>query len=112
MLVLAGGMTILSPVWAATETVSGKVLRVLTIADGSFGGCMVLLDQSVPGAGLDCPGNWVTFSCTGDYTTVNQAKSMFEAAQVAFALDRRVNVRVDDTRRHNGWCYADRFEIR
>ena len=60
--------------WAVTahgavERVEGKAVRTLTTGDGRFGGCMVQLNRRLAETGLSCPGNWVTFSCSGVHTS-------------------------------------------
>ena len=96
---------------AATERIEAGAARTLTTDDGRFGGCMVQLDQRVSEAGLDCPGSWVTFSCSGVHTSPDEGFRMFESAQMAFALDRRVMIEVTDELKHNGHCYGRRVDV-
>ena len=96
---------------AATERIQANAKRTLTTDDGRFGGCMVQLDERIGDMGLDCPGSWVTFSCSGVHTSTDEAVRMFESAQMAFALDRMLMVEVTDERKHNGHCYARRVDV-
>ena len=98
---------------ATTVSMEARVTRTLAAADGSFGGCMAALDVSPSESGLDCPvgGKWVTFSCTGEHTTVADALRMYDSAQLAFVTGRRVRVWVDDTRKHNGHCFVSRIDV-
>ncbi len=97
---------------AAVAALNGaKVIRVLIADEGRFGGCMARLDRNISTVGLNCPGSWVSFSCTGDFTSKDVAYKMLETAQMAMALDRWVGVYVDDSRLHNGWCYANRIDM-
>jgi len=93
-----------APIWT-------RVSSVLVADQGRWGGCMARLTESLAEFGLNCPSTWVSFSCTGDFTTKDNAFRMFEAAQVAFALETRAYVVVDDTRKHNGICYANRIDL-
>ena len=100
------------PAQAKTEQVVGEVRRTLAVADENFGGCMVMLSVSPSEEGLNCPtGNWVTFSCTGTYTSKSNALRMYDSAQLAFVTGRRVVVWVDDTKKHNGHCFASRIDV-
>ena len=98
---------------AAVERIEGKAVRTLTTGDGRFGGCMVQLEKRLAEAGLNCPGNWVTFSCTGVHASKEEDGSrMFESAQLAFSLDKTIVVEVDDEKKHNGHCYARRVDVK
>ena len=100
------------PAQATTEQVVAEVRRTLTVADESFGGCMVALSVSPSEMGLSCPeGKWVTFSCTGTYTSKSSALRMYDSAQLAFVTGRTVRVWVDDTKKHNGHCFASRIDV-
>lgn len=72
---------------------------------------MAQLDVKPADKGLDCPASWVTFSCTGKYTSKAEGFRMFESAQMAFALDKIVHVEITDEKKHNGFCYAGRIVI-
>jgi len=98
-------------VQAATRFVNGNVVRTLVADQERFGGCMAKLDRALSDYFLDCPGSWVSFSCSGVFTTKDIAYRMFDSAQMAFALGRSVNVQVDDTKKHNGHCYAQRIDV-
>ena len=97
--------------YAATATVQGEVQRVLATDDGRFGGCMAALDVAPADAGLDCPGRWVTFDCTGEYVQRAGARRMFESLRTAVATDKTVAMRVTDERKHDGFCHAHRIVI-
>ena len=107
-----------APGVAETANFSANITRTLvtseTDADGNakFGGCMAYLDVSPSTQNLNCPGgNWVTFSCSGDHTSRSNAMRMLDSAQLAFVSGRRVRVYVDDTMKHNGWCFAYRIDV-
>ena len=100
------------PAQATTESVKAEVRRTLTVADERWGGCMVALSVSPSESGLDCPANkWVTFSCTGTHTSKSNALRMYDSAQLAFVTGRTVEVWVDDTKKHNGYCFVDRIDV-
>ena len=109
----------LSAPWqGATRHFSAKIERTLVTSDTDeqgnlrFGGCMVHLSVSPSEQGLNCPlGRWVSFSCGGDYTSRSNAMRLLDSAQLAFVSDREVLIWVDDTRKHNGWCFASRVDV-
>ena len=96
----------------AVERLEGKAVRTLTTGDGRFGGCMVQLNKRFAETGLNCPGSWVTFSCTGVHTSKEDGSRMFDSAQMAFSLDKTIVVEVDDGKKHNGHCYARRVDVK
>lgn len=99
------------PAQALTAEVVAEVRRTLAVEDDRFGGCMVSLSVAPSEEGLDCPAKWVTFSCTGVHTTKSRALRMYDSAQMAFAMGRKVRVWVDDTRKHNGHCFVSRIDV-
>ena len=98
---------------ATTVSIETGVTRTMASADGRFGGCMAALEVAPSESGLECPvgSKWVTFSCTGEHATKADGLRMFDAAQLAFVTGRRVRVWVDDTRKHNGHCFASRIDV-
>lgn len=108
---LSAVLLLTSPAQATTAEVETEVRRTLTVADDRFGGCMVLLNTSLSGEGLDCQSNWVTFSCSGTHTSKSSALRMYDSAQLAFVTGRTVKVWVDDTKKHNNHCFASRIDV-
>jgi len=96
---------------ATTAFVSGAVNRVLVADEGRWGECMVQLNTPLANAGLNCPGNWVTFSCSGVFTDKANAFRMYELAQMAYTLGKTVAVQVVDTKKHNGFCFGSRIDL-
>ena len=108
---LSAVVLLTSPVQATTAEVEGEIKRTLTVADDRFGGCMVALSVSPSEEGLDCQSNWVTFSCDGTHTSKSKALRMYDSAQLAFVTGLTVKVWVDDTKKHNGHCFANRIDV-
>ena len=96
---------------ATTIYVRGNVTKTLVADQGRWGGCMVRIDQVLSNHLLDCPGQWVSFSCSGTFTTKDVAYRMFDSAQMAFALGKSVTLEINDTKKHNGFCYASRIDV-
>ena len=98
---------------AAVQTFQANVTRTLTVADDRYGGCMVALSESPADHGLDCPAgkSWVTLSCNGTHTSKSNSMRMLDAAQLAFVTGRPVQVWVDDSKTHNGYCFVTRIDV-
>ena len=95
-----------------TMRITGEVSRLLATEDTKWGGCMVSLNVSPMDSGLDCPTHlWVTLSCTGEHTSRSAALRMYDLAQMAFVTGNRIHIWVDDTRKHNGACFASRIDV-
>ena len=100
-----------APASALTAEVAAEITRTLTVADERFGGCMAALSVPPSEEGLDCQTRWVTFSCTGVHASKSSAQRTFDSAQLAFFTGRSVRVWVDDEKKHNGHCFADRVDV-
>ena len=106
-----------SEAWAQDSTITPVSLvttvnRTLTSGDGRLGGCAARLGHSVQEeTGLNCPDNWVTFSCDGMHTSKSDAMRLYDAAQLAFVTRRRTIVWVDDQRKQHGFCFASRIDV-
>ena len=98
--------------YAATVKVKGLVTKTMVADEGRWGGCIAQLDQTLADYGLNCPSKWVSFSCSGVYTEKDVAYRMFDQAQMALALGRKVEVVVDDTKKHNDYCYGNQFTVK
>lgn len=93
----------------ATLTVqNATVTRTLITSDTSLGGCMAALSLPV---GTGCTSNWVTFSCSGNFTDKDRAYRMLDMAQMAYSLGKHVTVYVDTAKLHNGYCFANRIDV-
>ena len=92
--------------------VAGNIIKMQTNDGTQYGGCMVALDEALADNSLDCLDNWVTFSCTGDFTSKDDAYRMFDFAQLAYAMDKKVEISVDDLRKHDGYCFGYEIIIR
>lgn len=97
---------------AAQALIKGEIRRTMSVPDDRWGGCMALLSKSPAEAGLNCPDSrWVTFSCSGVHATKSGAQRAFDAAQLAFVTRRQALVWVDDTKKHNGFCFVSRIDV-
>ncbi|MEQ8861690.1 MAG: hypothetical protein RIC56_23865 [Pseudomonadales bacterium] len=95
---------------ATTKAFRTSATRVLSDTS-NFGGCMVHLTKTPLEEGLDCNGPWVSFSCSGDFAPRDAAVRNFEIAQIAVLTELTILVVVDDTKKHNGYCFASRIDL-
>lgn len=91
---------------SATEAEFNTEIDRLMVDSANFGGCAARITGSVAANGLACSGPWVSFSCTGDFNSKSDGANKFAQAQLAFVTDKQVRIRLDDTKRHNGYCFA------
>ena len=95
--------------FGATDVVVGKVIRVLA-THNRWGNCMAYMNIKSPS--LSCS-NWVTFDCEGQLTgnSKSAANRKWDVAQLALVTKNRVRVEVDDSKKINGQCFANRFDL-
>ena len=95
---------------AAAFWKTGKITRTLT-ETGFYGGCMIKLSTSIANG---CPNNgWVSLDCEGKFSDPGEGNRAYASALVALALDKKVSVYVEDTKRvTNNYCVARRLDIR
>lgn len=97
--------------FSQTGALKAEVIHTL-VHDKYFGKCLALLDKKVDTAtnSPDCPTKWVSFSCDGTYNSKDIAYRKLDIAQKTEITHGSMMVYVDDTRKHNGHCYAYRVE--
>lgn len=93
---------------AALDTEKGKITTALTDSI-YYGKCMIGATAFVPSN--NCPATWVSLDCEGNFNSKPDAARMWDAAQMAFALDATVDVLIDDAKKLNGICVATRLEV-
>ena len=72
---------------------------------------MALLADRPDSVGLNCQGQWVSFSCSGDFTGKDVAQRNFDMAQIALLTKVNVRIYADDTKKHNGVCFVRRIDL-
>ena len=105
---------------AALAKITAKAQRTLATDGGRFGGCMVQLNRNIAVLAanlpepvvLNCPGSWVTFSCSGVHTTKEAGARMFESAKMGFEQEKTLILEVTDEKKHHGHCYVRRIDVK
>lgn len=92
---------------AAIEVFSGKILKTLTSSQ-NFGLCMLRVDYQ---STIDCSSRWVSVDCAGEYHSKETSRRLWDSAQLAMALDSSVFIVINDAKKHNGYCVADRLDV-
>lgn len=116
VIAMAGGAFMFSGLsHSAVKVVDGQISQILT--DGRlYGGCMVWAptEKSLAEYGLNCRNNYFTFDCRNDADQPggkSQAQLNLQQAQLALALNSRVQLTVNDSVTINGNCYASRVVV-
>ncbi|MEP6388491.1 MAG: hypothetical protein ABJ056_01095 [Halioglobus sp.] len=98
-----------SSAFAGNAYYSATVTKTL-VDDVAYGSCMALVSPFPETKGLDCKAGWVSFSCSGDFNSKEIGYQKLEAAQLAMMTGTKVGIRVDDSKKHNGYCFAQRID--
>lgn len=88
-----------------------KIDKMIVTSDGSYGGCLLHLDKRTEDTVAGCGRSWVSLSCSGEFATKSDARFLLETAQLAYVLEKTVQIRIDDSKKHNGYCFADFINI-
>ena len=102
-----------APSFAVTGIIETKVRRLMSDPQ-LFGQCMAYLTVSphLNADVSDCKPNWVTFDCSGDFAAKDVANRSYNAAQLALVTNRVVVLTIDNTKKHNGFCWVRRIDSR
>ena len=98
-----------APSFAATGLVETQVNRLMSDYQ-LFGQCMAKLSVSphLNADVSDCKPDWVTFDCSGDFAAKDVANRSYNSAQLALVTKRVVVLTIDNTKKHNGYCWVRR----
>lgn len=100
-----------SPSYGERKYFLAHVDRVL-IDSTNFGGCMARLSPSPQAFLPNCKPDWVTFGCDGVLMPKDMAYHLYSAAQLGLVTGIPIEVQVNDAKRHNGYCLAERVDNR
>lgn len=105
MAVIASGQ-VLGDTGYFTTTVT-KIL----VQEGLYGGCMAEVNPGPETALPNCASYWVTFSCSGDFNSKSNASLKLQSAQLAFISGKSISLLIEDSKKHNGYCFAQRIDV-
>jgi hypothetical protein len=98
------------PVLSAQGVHKGDIIRTL-VDNERFGGCMVRIAPGPEVTLSTCKRNWATFSCSGDFNSKSEGELKFQSAQLAMLSGKPVKVTLDDSKKHNGYCFVRRIDV-
>lgn len=108
--VCALALVVAAGVRAATLSIEAGVEQIAAIEDNRQGGCAAKLETSLGAAGLDCPGDWVTFDCAAP-TAHGGGDRMYGLLRAAVADGKSVALTVTDEAKTGGYCRAGRVTV-
>ena len=94
--------------WAAVEAKTVTPARLLT-DPANYGYCMIYSPGLV--FSHNCPNTWISLDCKGSYHSKETSRIMWDAANLAYAMESKLIVVVNDAKKHNGYCVADRLDV-
>lgn len=102
------------PAAAATKTVRVGVDRIVATNGDVFGGCLVVPDSRLKTFPTTCPSAFFSLDCSdqnaqgGSWKADAQRK--LDLIHLARLTGEQVQVTLNDARKVNGWCVADRVD--
>lgn len=110
--VAALGLIVFAPLTAVAATSTGNYsVEQIVIDQVNFSGCMARVIPNPKTDLPECGGSFVTFDCKGILgTSKSDSAAALSAAQLALVARTEVFMRVDDTKRANGYCLAVRID--
>jgi hypothetical protein len=100
---------------AETASLNAKVIRVEPTPSDIYGGCIAKLNKTIKDnatAPLDCPGEWVSFSCDGTFNSKDFAWHKFQLAKDALKGDYVLALQINDAKKQKGgYCFAERVGL-
>jgi hypothetical protein len=98
--------TFLSVLSANTYAGSIHALTILEVEVKSNSNCLAKVDKWI---GVGC-NNRISFQCNGP-ASKDIAYRMFDVAQMAYALNKKILLTIDDVNKVDGFCVATRIRI-
>jgi hypothetical protein len=101
LITVTGQAATLQPGWK-------NVTQILTWED-KFGQCMIAIEGYTGSS--ECNGGWATLDCQGSFVSKSIASRNLELAQMSIALNSKVYTRIDESRKHNGYCLVYQMQL-
>lgn len=98
--------------FGATAWITSNIDRIMTTNEDELGACIFRTTKPLPGT-VDCPRDWVTADCAGVLGEGKSAGSKkFDIVMLAKLTTTQVTLAINDQKKINGWCFADRVILR
>ena len=92
---------------AAVEAHTTTIQRLLSDTE-NFGYCMAYTNVT---PSIDCRSKWFSMDCKGDFHSKETSRLLLDFAQLAYAMESRVRIVINDQKMHNGYCVIDRLDV-
>jgi len=69
---------------------------------------MIQLNTTI---GEGCSSSWVSLDCEGKYTPKGMGDRMLNIAMIAQTMKKKVSIKVDPSKKFNGYCVATRIDL-
>lgn len=96
---------------AAPAWIWGASVQQTMLDSQYYGLCMARITPGPESVHPTCSSGWVTFSCTGDFNSKNDGNLKYQTTQLSILSGKKLHILVDDTKRHNGYCFAPRVDL-
>ena len=110
LIIFLSSITVCWQVMSSSFWLYGTVTRTL-VDTNSWGECMAKIVPGPHTVQPACGVEWVTFSCSGDFNTKARGHSKLESAQLAMVTGKPIAIWVDETKKHNGYCFGRRVDV-
>lgn len=114
VLLLCWGSIISQGAYATKVQTPANVQVVSVLTDETkWGGCFARLNINQSALGLNCTLTSVTFDCLNSLGTTSKssAERNFNQAQLAFVTGKNTQFIIDDSRKVNNMCFAERIDV-
>ena len=86
---------------------TGTVKRIL-VETSYYGKCMIQLPVNIENG---CSSSWVSLDCEGKYLDKGDGDRLLNIALIAQNMGKSVSVKIDSTKKHDGYCVATRIDL-
>ena len=86
----------------------GKVL----VDSANFGGCSVQISPGPETVAANCKRGWVVLDCMGTFGNKGIAQQKLDIVLLSRVLNQKTLVVIDPTKGHNGYCLAERVDLK
>ena len=103
------------PAGAATKKVYTGVNRIVMSDSTEYGGCLIQPSKRIYTSGTTCPFKYISLDCAnvtgGEGSSKADGQRRLDLALLARLTNVELAFTINDARKVNGWCVADRVEM-
>jgi hypothetical protein len=106
-----GAIALLTSVSVSAAVVPFDTTVVRTLISENYGECMFQPGTAPSSKGLACRDQWITADCAGTLGgSKSLGKSKFDSILLSELTGGTVRVRVDDSKKINGFCFLEQVQ--